>query len=335
MTATIRPEKILRELDELWVSLGKQENGETSTGVLRACAMTLLVATEGTHDEADVGETLASLMRDHPSRAIVLRLLDGAAPDLKARVLAQCWMPFGSRQQICCEQIEIGMTEPSLADVPPVLWSLTAPDLPVAMWCRSRRLLALPRFAPLVGLASKIIIDSAGVADLGDQLGLINTIRIQGPRVGDLAWTRLTRWRESIAQIFDNPVYLARLSALDHVRVGWEGEHVPMSALYLSAWINHCLGRNVPASFHREGSCERARVQSVALTGDNLNVSITVGQDRAMELHAGVRDAHSVFPSLTDYQLLREELSILGRDAIYESVLALVPQSAQSLETPL
>ena len=44
MTAVIQPEKILKELDELWVSLGKQEQG--SDAILRACAMTLLVATE-------------------------------------------------------------------------------------------------------------------------------------------------------------------------------------------------------------------------------------------------------------------------------------------------
>ena len=35
---------------------------------------------------------------------------------MEARVFAQCWMPFGKRQQICCEQIEITASETSLAD---------------------------------------------------------------------------------------------------------------------------------------------------------------------------------------------------------------------------
>jgi hypothetical protein len=43
MTAsTIQPDRILHELSELWVSFGKQ-NGDDSSGVLRACAMTLVV----------------------------------------------------------------------------------------------------------------------------------------------------------------------------------------------------------------------------------------------------------------------------------------------------
>ena len=36
---------------------------------------------------------------------------------LAARVFAQCWMPFGHRQQICCEQIEITASDASLPDL--------------------------------------------------------------------------------------------------------------------------------------------------------------------------------------------------------------------------
>ena len=66
------------------------------------------------------GETLALLMREHPSRAVVVRVRDVDAPELEAKVLAQCWMPFGQRRQICCEQIEISTSNASLVDVPAV-----------------------------------------------------------------------------------------------------------------------------------------------------------------------------------------------------------------------
>jgi hypothetical protein len=99
MSTTLQPDRILRELSELWVSFGKQDGGE-STGVLRACAMTLLVVAGAEEDAADVGETLASLMRDHPSRAIVVRVFDAEKAGLEARVFAQCWMPLGHRRQI-------------------------------------------------------------------------------------------------------------------------------------------------------------------------------------------------------------------------------------------
>lgn len=326
MTAVIQPEKILRELDELWVNLGKQEEAAAGNGVLRACAMTLLVASAEPFEEAEVGETLALLMRDHPSRAIVLRIAATGEPRLDSRVYAQCWMPFGRRQQICCEQVEVAASVGRLLDVAPVVRSLLVPDLPVAMWVRSRELLDAPEFAPLLDTATKVIVDSAGVADLAGQAARIARLSRGERRVGDLAWTRLTRWRESIAGMFDSPVYAAKLDAIRNVRIDYEGDHIPMGCCYLAAWLRHSLRRGLEFHFARVGDCTRARVQSVALRGDGIDASITVGQDRAVAMHAGALDSHTVFPSLGEADLLREELSVLGRDAVYDAVVTVVPE---------
>jgi glucose-6-phosphate dehydrogenase assembly protein OpcA len=325
MGAVIQPERILRELDELWVNLGKEQSGE-SGGVLRACAMTLMVAGLEPFDETETGETLALLMRDHPSRTVVLRIENAGSDRLDARVYAQCWMPFGRRQQICCEQIEISASQSRLLDVAPVVRSLLVPDLPVALWCRSRELIDVADFAPLLDTATKVILDSAGIADLAGQVALIQRLAANGPRVGDLAWTRLTRWRESLAQMFDNPAHAARLGAIREVHIHYEGSHVPMSACYLAAWLKNSLRRELAFRFERVGECQRARVQSVVLRGEGIDASITVGQDRAVTMHAGVLDSHAVFPSLGEYDLLREELTVLGRDAVYEAVARAAPE---------
>jgi glucose-6-phosphate dehydrogenase assembly protein OpcA len=328
MGAVIQPEKILKQLDELWVTLGKQpETG--ADGVLRACAMTLLVAgidSEGT----EVGETLALLMRDHPSRAVVLRVPPSAEVPLDARVFAQCWMPFGKRQQICCEQIELVAGEKGLADVSPVVRSLLVPDLPVALWCRSPQLLDMPDLEPILSLADKVIVDSGGVSELSQQIALIRRIAQPSRPVGDLAWTRLTRWRESIAQVFDNPVYLERLGAVREAHIDYEGSHLPISACYLAAWLCNSLRRRLHVGFRKIGECARARVHTCALLGEGIDVSIAVSRDRAAELHAGVRDTHMVFPPLSDYELLREELSLLARDPVYDAVIRSVPEFLQT-----
>src|SRR5262245_52187061 len=107
MPADLSPDKILRELSGLWVSLGKQGSEETGAGVLRACSMTLVVLADASEDAMDLGETVAALMPEHPARAIMVRLEGAGAPSLSARVYSQCWMPFQQRRQICCEQIEI------------------------------------------------------------------------------------------------------------------------------------------------------------------------------------------------------------------------------------
>ena len=87
-----------------------------------------------------LGETIAALMPEHPARAMVIRLCGSGEAALSERVYSQCWMPFGQRRQICCEQIEIVSADASLADLPPVVLPLAVPDLPLMLWCRSPRL---------------------------------------------------------------------------------------------------------------------------------------------------------------------------------------------------
>ena len=83
-------------------------------------------------------QTISELMREHPSRGIVLAVSDDGSREPEARVLAQCWKPFGKAQQICCEQIEIKAHSESWPNIGPILLGLIAADLPVVFWSRHR-----------------------------------------------------------------------------------------------------------------------------------------------------------------------------------------------------
>jgi hypothetical protein len=107
LSATISPDRILKELSDLWVSMGKEGQAESGAGVLRACSMTLIVLAEEADDPSSLGETVAALMPEHPARTVTIRLCSEGERALSERVYAQCWMPFGQRRQICCEQVEI------------------------------------------------------------------------------------------------------------------------------------------------------------------------------------------------------------------------------------
>jgi len=324
MAAAVSPSRILKDLDQLWVDLGRNQQADAPAAVLRACAMTLLVLTDDSSE--DPGETLALLMRDHPSRLILIRIAGGDSARLGARVLAQCWMPFGRRQQICCEQIEITASRASLADVPSVIRGLTVPDLPVAVWVRAGRFCGLADAVALLPMADKMVIDSAGVADLAAQAAFIYGALREGHSVADLAWTRLTRWREAVAQLFDDPANLERLAAIVKIRIAWEGERLPMSAAYVAAWLRKSLGPLPRFDFQPLGGAGRSRLHTIALVGEDFEYSIAVGQDRSVELQSGVRASHSVFPRLTEYELLREELSVMGPDPVYQAVMSLLSE---------
>ncbi len=328
--ATIQPDRILRELSELWVSFGKQ-NGDDSTGVLRACAMTLVVLAEAGEDANEIGETLANLMREHPSRAIVVRVSDSEEPALEARVFAQCWMPFGQRRQICCEQIEISTSHSSLADVPAVILPLVVADLPVILWSRPPRLLSSPAWRDLSRIATKVIIDSAPFPDRREALQRLARATSSGLLLADLAWTRLTRWRELIAQIFENPVYFSHLPSITAVTVYHVEPAPPAGIWYLAAWLQQCLARAGSKSRVRVeqagGPCDSG-LSRIEFTSDGLSVSVRKVEGSAAEVRVNALVNRTVFPEASDYVLLREELSIPGHDPTYEAALALAAELA-------
>ena len=119
-------------------------------------------------------------MREHPSRAIVMRVIDDEKRELEARVFAQCWMPFGQRRQICCEQIEITSSGVSLTDVPAVVLPLVVADLPVILWSRLPRLFATPALDALSRIATKTIVDSAAFPDPRRALGQLQQASASG-----------------------------------------------------------------------------------------------------------------------------------------------------------
>jgi glucose-6-phosphate dehydrogenase assembly protein OpcA len=307
-SGTIDPERILRELSNLWVDLAKEKDGDA--GVLRACSMTLIAAVDEEDDPGHIGETIAMLMREHPSRAIVVRVRDTTEFYLSAQVLAQCWMPFGDQRQICCEQVEITSSLASLGDLPAVLLPLMVADLPVVLWSRSQ-----PGMKALAGIADKVILDSEKAGDIAGVLEFAKQ-----HRVGDLAWVRLTRWRELIAQIFENKCYLAELDGLTRTRITYTGEQPKPSAFYLAAWLERS-----------ETVWEHGEEDAVALetAAGEVHTRIRRSGGDGVELTVHEQITNAVFPASTDYTLLREELSIAVRDAVFEAVL---PRAAKLTE---
>lgn len=328
--SAIHPETILRELSDLWVSLGKEADPGQPSGVLRACTMTLIAVADEAEDPSEVWSVMAALMPEHPSRAIVIRFRQSAARELSARVFSQCWMPFGYRRQICCEQIEISASDASLPDLPAVIVPLAVSDLPVILWCRGARLFELPDFALLANIAHKLVLDSAAFADPARIFKHLAEHSRTEQALGDLAWTRLTRWRELVSQIFENRSSCARLTGVAEVRVGFGGERPPTSAYYMAAWLLDCLERagakpQISWQPAPEASSGLTRVELMGANGDGLHVSIAMtvdGERQTAQVHVDSLSSLAVFPLDNDYLLLREELSIPGRDPVYDRSLA-------------
>ncbi|MBZ5727861.1 MAG: glucose-6-phosphate dehydrogenase assembly protein OpcA [Acidobacteriia bacterium] len=320
MGGTVAPEKILRELSDWWVSLGKKAPAEAEAGMLRACSMTLVVLAEESEDVDRLRETIAALMPAHPARVLMVRLRGAGERALSERVYAQCWMPFGQRRQICCEQIEITASDAALADLPPVVLPLAVPDFPVILWCRSARLWGMPEFRPIQAMAHKVVLDSAAFADPKAALPRMAEAVGRGVLLGDLSWTRLTRWREMLAQVFENRQHLALLPRVSRVRVEF-GETFEALAWYMGAWVAGSLAdAGVRAELSVTKGAGGASLR-VTVSGEGIQVELARREDRLTIVVNSLSHCTNL-PRPAEHLLLREELGIVRHDPVFERALA-------------
>jgi glucose-6-phosphate dehydrogenase assembly protein OpcA len=317
-----QPEQILKGLGKLWTSLGQEEKQQGKPTVLRACAMTLIIATDEPDGGFAASQTISELMREHPSRGIVLAVSDKAEHGLEARVLAQCWKPFGKAQQICCEQIEITARPESWPNVGPTLIGIIAADLPVIFWCCHRGALSplasrkqKAGLEAVMALATKTIVDSKG-EDAELRLDLLATWRKFGRTVADLEWTRLTPWREPIANIFDNPARQNKFSNFRRIEIAHGGENPGASALYAGGWLSapHKAQVNFTSVTGQDGA-----IQRITLHSDSERIDFE-RQGECMTLRStNGRERRYTYKEASTDTLMTEELAILGHDAAFEA----------------
>lgn len=316
--SAVDSDRILEDLRKLWLDLARED----PNGVLRACTMTLIVLADEDRDAQLTGETLAALMHEHPSRAIVIRVRDTDEALLAARVFAQCWMPFGSRQQICCEQVEILSGRRDVAAVESVIRGIIAPDLPVALYAPSQSLWWVLEQGLLLNLAGKLIIDSCAMDDLSQSIGFLPTLSVA--RKADLVWSRITPIRECIAQVFDCANTRKSVYDLSEVRILYKASSEPSAVYYLAGWFMHVLGAGVKVKIARGVGPEYSGIADVTLVGPKLEASVSItGRLTAETTISGQAPAVTVLPVANEYYALRQELGITKRDALFEDVLGL------------
>ena len=241
----IDPVKLRRRLDEVWTLLS-QDASAAGHEVMRACALTLIAVIDEDGGADSAAQVLAELMRGHPSRTILVRLTAGSGGELEADVDARCWMPLGGRQQICSEQIVIRASEATLGEIPGVLLPLIVPDLPVVLFCPSLRGWRSPAFAALAAPAGRLILDTfLAPQPLEALTAVLAQNQLHHALLTDLSWTRLTRWRALLAQVFENELYRAQIRRFTEAVVQYEGAdalRLPPTCLLLAGWLASRLG---------------------------------------------------------------------------------------------
>jgi glucose-6-phosphate dehydrogenase assembly protein OpcA len=173
--------------------------------------------------------------------------------------------------------------------------------------------------------------------DARDALRRMATEVERGVLMGDLSWTRLTRWREMLSQAFANRDTLARLERLQRVEVGFPGQEATAASRYLGAWLVNTLdsaGVDVRLTLAPErwaGPSPAPLVLRVTLEGEGIRVDLARKEAKLVLTVDGLANCTNL-PEPNDYLLMREELGIVRHDPVYERALAAAAHLAYSVD---
>ena len=329
------------------------------TFAIRTSLFNLVVHAADGRAAREAGQVIAALPSHHASRAIIAVTKPSEARSrIDANLAAHCHLSPGLQQQVCCEEITLRLTGRVAYHPHSIIVPLLVSDLPVYVWWTGELAHNAHILEEMMGNADRFIADSARFSRSGDGLGRLAQLCRERPNcgVGDLNWSRLTPWRQALAQYGQMPDMRRRLEPITAVEIGFTKggrQRPPSQALLLLGWLAARLGWETgqpsrPGSGggftmlsgrHRVSVNVRPRegcpgmkpgsVSAVRLQGrqrDRASLSITMVDDPLhltlrREGDQEVRQERVRIEPCGEGEMLARELAAQGQDSEYEEAL--------------
>lgn len=361
------------ELRRLWseTAASAREKGEP---VLRASMVNLVVVTDGPRAVPEVSQTLVEVAASVPGRMIVVAP-DPFAPDgFEAWPSIQCRTPGaararpGSAEVVCCEQVVVEARGTTVGELPALVRPLLETDLPSVLWWRAPLPAEASVLDRLAAEVQTVIVDTRrgavwadGVTPGGDPVAAVAgllarrdasqppaTARGRRWTLRDLAFARLTPWRELTAALFDLVACQEMLRCVQSVaiagrpgapevrlyvgwlasRLGWRatGPGSPLARTYERPAGGRLTVRIAPVE-------EATALTRVAFEGLRVRGWVQVGEKTpAGELLEAVAEIEGTPPvsqvvtvePMTEARLVGGELTMSGDDRVYEAAVQAV-----------
>lgn len=240
----VEPNAIERGLTDLWNRADEQLRDTGQRALIRSCTLNFVVVLPRADLIPQAADTAAALTLRHPCRIFLV----GAEPQaesgkLESSVSALCHIPTPGGRHICCEQVTVVALGDAVRRLTQLILGLLIPDVPLVVWWRSGLSFDLPLFQGLTHVADRLIVDTAEFDTPAAALARLARLLKQRPlALADLAWNRLTCWRELTAQFFDAAQQRPYLDRLDRVAVEAGGGALPPEGLLWLGWLASRLG---------------------------------------------------------------------------------------------
>ena len=264
-------------------------------------ALTATVVAVGPHERlTDAAATMRALAESGAVRAVLIS--QGGTPDPRAWVSGSVVALQGLR--------------PSFVDN--AVAALRLSSLPTLVWWRGG---AEETLDGIAALADRVVLDAG--TDVWPHAAAL----VEKTAVGDLRWTRLTRWRALMSHFFDMPGVAQSPDRFTSLRIV-AGDRD--AAALFAAWIGNALGLDGRLRVEVRDSGGEAALEEVRLGDGAEELVLRLAKSRrCVESAARLphRSATSRIVSLGNQSLeslLLEELRIRARDAAFETALRTV-----------
>ncbi|MBI1885969.1 MAG: glucose-6-phosphate dehydrogenase assembly protein OpcA [Chloroflexi bacterium] len=355
----------VRAVEEALDALRQQAAGGAATGEsahgLRTSVLTLVVYAADGDTARWARDIVAALPSHHPSRALIIVARPSQQePRIDADLSAHCHLPEpGVQQQVCCEQVFLTVRGRAADHLHSVILPLLVPDLPVHLWWTAPLDADPHLFEEMAGTCDRLIVDSARYEPPSlTRLDELARSEVPACSVGDLNWSRLTAWRELIAQFFDGATLRPYLERIEEVGVEIVDSASRTEGVLLAAWLAGRLG------WEPAGDAGKRQMRMKAGDGE---VGISIDEKRQAGAEAGLTAVRLVAagpegrvtfslrrepdpglvsasvkgPGLdldwmshlereSDAGLLSQQLAVVGPDRVYEEALAFAARLAAS-----
>lgn len=339
-------EKIESAFRQFWRNAA--DNGG-SEAVLKSSTMNLIIYSQERAHNHRVLEQIDDVISHHPGRIIIIFIdMESNREEIDAHISAYIQEQQTGQKQITAEVILLETGRYGSEHLAGAILPLLLPDLPVYFWCTFSCVLVNPHFRPLFRYTDRLIVSTeeeyGSPREFADILDTLLALRREC-RISDLNWSRLTRWREAIAQFFDNGKNLSYLQTLSEVEIVYSREQLSSHALLLAGWLSTSLKNITPGAKNLDDSiyfCHRTGNVAIKIRRKTIetisglykvkliaeekkkSVILTVTAMPDGSLQTAVQIGGTLYPTnqiraagLNDAQLLCNELDFMQQDEVY------------------